>query len=492
MSRSALCFLPTLLFLAAVAACGRGDRSGAAPTRPNIILVTIESLRPDHVHCYGYERDTTPALDALAREGILFERARSVTSWTLTSHASIFTGLYPEAHRVIHPHDRLDDSYVTMAETLRAAGYQTAGFVSGPFLRTVHNLNQGFDLYDDSGVRVTSSTSADEDVTNPWMEQLLVRFLREQRDPGKPFFLFAYLWDPHYDYIPPRPYDRMFVAPDAESIDLRGYESRNVVKPGIRPAQLRYVISQYDGEIRWTDDMLGRLWRRLREMGLWENTAIIVTADHGEAFFEHGAKGHKNSLYPEEVRVPLVIKPSGRTQARRDGRLASLERLFPTVLDLAGIEDRPRWLDRSLLRPRLRHPPPTFYSLVTSLYVERPGRKDLERHSKDWFAIRDGNLKLIQVQPGGRWELYDAARDPGERRPLSLSNPAYEALRRKLEAHVEKMERLAANWSRSAPANLAPADLERLRALGYVGGKSPGEAAPVTEPPGRGPHGSGK
>jgi len=491
-ARSVLRCVSALIVLALAVACGRGNRPGAAPARPNIILITIESLRADHVGCYGYTRDTTPALDALAREGVLFERAYSVTSWTLASHATMFTGLYPEAHRVIRPHDRLDDSYETLAETLRAAGYQTAGFVSGPFLRTVHNLQQGFDLYDDSGVRVTSSTSANEDVTNPWMEQLLLRFLGGQRDPAKPFFLFAYLWDPHYDYIPPPPYDRMFLPPGAEPIDLRGYENRDIVRPGIRPAQLEYVISQYDGEIRWTDEVLGHLWKRLRELGLWENTAVIVTADHGEAFFEHGAKGHKNTLHVEEIHVPLVIKPAGPSQPRRDGRVANLVRLFPTVLDLAGIGPRAPWLDRSLLEPPRPHPPPTFFSLETSLYFWYPTVKEMHKRSEEWFAIRDGDFMLHSRRPKNRRELYDVAEDPGERRPLDTGHPAFQSLRLKLDAHLAEMKRLSSRWRRSEPAKLSPADENRLRALGYVGGKGPGEAGPVTEPGDRGRPGFGR
>ena len=487
----------SVLILLAAAGCDRTDPSGpsagdssdrATARRPNIILITIESLRADHVGAYGYARDTTPALDALAREGILFERAYSVTSWTLTSHATMFTGLYPTAHRVIRPHDRLADSYETLAERLRATGYQTTAFVSGPFLRTEHNLDQGFDLYNDSGMRVTSATSANGDVTNPWMEQLLVRFLDGQRNARKPFFLFAYLWDPHYDYIPPPPYDRMFVPPGAAPIDLLGYENRDVVKPGIRPAQLEYVISQYDGEIRWTDDMLGRLWERLRALGLWDETAIIVTADHGEAFFEHGAKGHKNNLYAEELHVPLVIKPAGRIAPRRDDRVANLVRLCSTVLELAGIEPRAPWIERSLLRPRRPVPPPTFFELETSLYIERPGAKDLERRSEEWFAIREGDFELHAVRPKGRWELYNLGRDPGEHRPLGRSHAAFEPLRGKLEAHLTDMKRLSSQWDGVGPATLPRDHLERLRALGYVGDTQP----PVTESPGRAPRDGGR
>lgn len=344
----------------------RDDQSGP-PDRPNIILITFESLRADHVGCYGYERATTPTLDALSREAILFPNAYSVTSWTLTSHASIFTGLYPRAHQVIRPRDRLASVYVTAAEVLQDAGYQTAGLISGPYLRQAYNLHQGFEIYDDSASSVTNNVAHD-DIANPTLERRVTKFLTEQRSSDRPFFLFLYIWDPHYDYIPPPPFDTMFTPPDAERVNVRNYEIVSDVHRGITAGQLAYVLSQYDGEIRCTDAMLGRLFAQLREQGLWDRTALIVTADHGEEFFEHGNKGHKNNLHVESLHVPLLVKPPKPTAPRRDDRLVSLIDVFPTVLEWANATVDHEVHGRSLLRPTPNAARPLYFELTSTRY----------------------------------------------------------------------------------------------------------------------------
>jgi hypothetical protein len=181
--------LPFLLIAALATGCERGsvERQGVGSTlsdRPNVLLITIESLRPDHVGCYGGLRATTPALDALSAEGITFENAHSVTSWTLAAHASLFTGLYPTAANIVYPRDRLDASYQTLAEVLGGIGYDTAAVVSGLYLRRSFGLDQGFAMYDDSAV-APADTSSIDDVTNPQMEAALVSFLEGRRDVNR-------------------------------------------------------------------------------------------------------------------------------------------------------------------------------------------------------------------------------------------------------------------------------------------------------------------
>ena len=454
---------------------GQSAEEGAPPRdmRPNILLITVESIRADHVGGYGYGRATTPSLDALAEEGIVFENAYAVTSWTLPSHASIFTGLYPAAHRVVDYLSRLDDSHTTLAEVLREAGYQTAGFISGPFLQEVYNLNQGFEIYDESTSNPQGNQAAHADVTNARMESLLTRFLREGRSADRPFFLFAYLWDPHYDYIPPPPYDEAFVPPEAEPIDLGGYETKGVVSRDSSPNQLAYVISQYDGEILWTDALLGRLWSLLDELNLWEDTAVVVTSDHGEEFFEHGTKGHRNNLYEESVRVPLILRAPGR-EPRRDGRIASLIDVFPSVLEIAGVEAVPPHHGRSLLRPAPEPQPPIFFELKTEWVVKNPATGERGVATDLWLAVRDGDHKLVLERNEQRRELYDLAEDPREKHSLYASHPErFAALDGMLGDHLEAMKRYAAQRQPSAPARLTPEQEERLRSLGYVDRSGP-------------------
>jgi arylsulfatase A-like enzyme len=435
-----------------------------APRRPNVVLITIESLRTDHVGCYGGARPTTPELDALAQEGVVYERAHAVTSWTLASHASLFTGLYPSAHRAERPLSRLDEKHRTLAEILAAAGYQCGGVVSGPYLRRPHGLHQGFAFWDERPSSLDMAQSHD-DVTNPEMLAGVERFL-ERLDPDRPFFLFAYFWDPHFDYLPPAPYDRQFVGADDEPVDVRDYEAEEPVRADIRPAQLDYVRAQYDGEIRWTDEHLGRLLASLRARGLWDDTLIAVTADHGEEFFEHGHKGHKHNVYQESVHVPLVVKYPGAGPRGRDGRLASLVDVLPTVLEVTSVADPLARAGRSLLAQASERP--VFLELLETWYIHRPGEPET-REELAWFAVLSGQQKLLFVPREQRLELYDLASDPRETRDLAAQRPeTVRDLMQSLEAwRAEQLERARA-YSEDARAELGDEDLARLRALGYV------------------------
>ncbi len=454
----------------ALAGCGTAER------RPNLVLITLESLRTDHVGVYGGhargrpEQPITPNLDAFAADAVRFDDAHAVSSWTLTSHASLFTGLYPSAHRAVHPLDRLSDSYPTLAETLATAGYQTVGVVSGPYLRRAHNLSQGFELWDD-GISSLTNRLAHDAVTNPAMETALDRFVDTQRDPARPFFLFAYFWDPHYDYLPPAPYDTQFAGPDAEKTDIRRYETNPAIRPGMPPGQLAYVLSQYAGEIRWTDEHLGHFFALLKRKGLWENTAILITADHGEEFFEHGEKGHKNDLFAESIHVPLLLKLPGPSRGRVDGRLASHVDVLPTLLELAGLSAEFPHQGRSLLEA---HPPPNraiFFDLLSTWYYRRADGSDFDRTQR-WHGVREGSYKLVwrdgDASPPLR-ALFDVASDPSERTDVSSGN----------EARVQELEKLYADQQRESEAiavkhppggtaELTPRELESLRALGYV------------------------
>ncbi|MFH1276797.1 MAG: sulfatase [Candidatus Eisenbacteria bacterium] len=434
--------------------------------RPNVFLVTVESLRADHVGAYGYAPETTPNLDRLAREGTLFRDAHAVTSWTLSSHATLFTGLYPSAHRVIEPRHRLADSYVTLAELFRDAGYETAGFVSGPFLRTPHRLSQGFEIYDDSPSAATQE-GAHEDVTNPEMERLLTAYFREGPGRERPFFLFAYLWDPHYDFIPPPPYDTMFTAPGAVPFDATGFERNPRIHPNMDPADLKWMIAQYDGEIRCTDDLLGRLFALMEELGLWENTIVAVTADHGEEFFEHGTKGHKNNLFVESVHVPLVVKWADSRPPAEDGRLAGLIDLYETLAAAAGI-DGPANHGIDLGAPAGTVRPPFFQELVTTFYGRGPSGRT-EKRSEPWWAVRRGPYKLISAAARRINFLYDLSSDPREQRPIETERlDQMGEMLGLLGPWQSEMRAFASRHDEGGEAKLTDEEVDRLRALGYL------------------------
>lgn len=449
---------------------------------PDIFLFTVESLRPDHLGSYAAGRETTPNLDAFARESVVYEDAHSVTSWTLASHASMFTGLYPSAHGAVAARSKLDDGVETLAELLSQQGYQTAGVASGPYLARGHNLHQGFEFYDDSVATVGTQGGAHDDVTNPFLEQVITRFLEGARDPERPLFFFAYYWDPHYDYIPPAPYDTLFVKEGSEPVDLRDYESSQEITADISRAQLDYVLSQYDGEIRYTDHYLGRLFDSLKKAGLWENSVVIVTSDHGEEFFDHGQKGHKRSLYVESVHVPLIVKYPESSRTGRDSRVVSLVDLFPTILALAGRGPETASQGVSLLEPEPDPARSIFFELLSTFYHRLTDGTGYGKSDEEWMAIRRGDLKLIVVPSKERTELYRLSSDPGEQLNIAIEDPEKVA---KMENDLREWreESLAIGQSRlGVEADLDPEEIERLRQLGYLErpgeeNSSPGDAA---------------
>ncbi len=444
-----------------------------------MVLITIESLRADHVGCYGYSKPTTPALDAFAETATRFDRNFTVTSWTLSSHASMFTGLYPSAHQVVLPRDRLADSYETIAEHLREGGYQTAGFISGIYLRRPYRLDQGFEHYDDSACN--PADEIDKEPTSPRMQSALRRFFELHRDPSRPLFLFAYYWDVHYGYFPPVPYDKMFRSEGDQPIDLSRYDRNPAIRPDLPEPALDYLQSQYDGEIRYTDEHLAMLFALLREQGIWDNAAIFVTADHGEEFFEHGAKGHKNNLYEESLHVPLLLKAPLLEQGVTDSRIVSAVDFFPTILHLVGEDPRPSLPGRSLLLSPEDKSRTVMHELITTWYFHSPNRQTGVRRSQIWTALRRGTDKLISVlEPGGdrRFELFDLSTDPDETRPLGgAAGTRLAELQVELKQLVRRNRRLAAEHSTVAPAVLQPEEEALLKSMGYLGN----EEAPPEE-----------
>ncbi|MEZ4651783.1 MAG: sulfatase [Candidatus Eisenbacteria bacterium] len=496
-----------------ICAClGSGCNGGTPepPAPPNVVLITIESLRSDTVPGTRGGIPVSPAFESIAEEAAVFTDAHAVTSWTLASHASLFTGLYPTSHAATQPLSRLGDSYDTMAEILGDRGYQSAGFVSGPYLRAEYNLSQGFEHYDEELATALSARTdesgvtpaAHRDVTSPGMLEKLTRFLTGERDPERPLFLFAYFWDPHYDYIPPSPYDTLFVGPECVPVDLSQYEastlgegdiapgqggiapgqggnapSQGGIAPGqggIAPGELAYVLSQYYGEIRWTDWHLGRLVDLLESEDLWESSLVIVTSDHGEEFFDHGNKGHKKGLYVETVQVPLAVKFPKGAGGNADwltgvqDRLVSLVDVLPTVLEVTGTESRDPLPGRSLLAPPRTAEEPIFYELDSVHYAV--GDPTLsQRTSEKWYGIREGDHKLIVVPSAKRVGLYDVVADPGERQDLA---PRDAATARRLMVHMtdgfQVMTNLGQLYVAGGEAQLSPEAKEQLRSLGYI------------------------
>lgn len=457
-SRLALLFL--LLGSLSFSCSGKQEteyESVADTKRNNIVLISIDSLRADHLTCYGYERPTSPSIDRLAAEGILFERASSHAPWTLPSHVSLLTSLYPRSHQTSALDRSLPEAATTLASELKRAGYRTHAIVSGPFMRTSFGMARGFDGYDED-LALGGHAASHEAITSDQIHRRLTRFL----DQGsRPFFLFLHYWDVHYDYLPPAPYDEMFDPGYQGDLSPNGIMKNQRISREMSPRDLQHLVALYDGEIRWVDHHIGLLLDELKERGLAENTIIALTADHGDEFFEHGEKGHSHSLYEELLHVPLILRVPGESPRRVHDRVQLID-VMPTLLELAGAPDPGRLQGRSLV-PLLRGqplPPVATYSettRATKLKTTRAGWSSAQ-------AIYRDQYKLIHY-PDGRYpdELYDISRDPGESR--SLSNNQAET---RLSLLLQEWRESTGEGIPEFTAGPDPETLEQLKQLGYT------------------------
>ncbi len=298
----------------------------------NVLLISLDTLRADHLSCYGYPRNTSPNLDRFAKEGVLFENVTAASAITIPSHMSMFTGLYPSTHGVQGIVACPGEAVPTLAQVLSEHGYATAGFIAS-MLRPVWGFSRGFQVYDESVLVSMNARVARSAVTNDEITSVATDWLR-QNGKEKTFFLFVHYWDCHSDYVPPPPYDRKFDPEYKGKVAMPEPEPK---KP-IPQRDLTHLVALYDGEIAHTDDSVRKLLKVLQDMKLSQNTLVIVTADHGEGFMEHGKFLHGNSLYEELVHVPLIMRlPNVLPQGLRVSGNVSHVDLMPTVLGLLGI-----------------------------------------------------------------------------------------------------------------------------------------------------------
>lgn len=447
--------LSVFLAAAALSACVRDEPA----RRPNVLLFSIDSLRADHVGAYGYPRPTTPVIDRLATEGVLFERAISSTSWTLPAHVSLLTGLPDSAHGVTSTRSKLPATAFTLAEAFDAQDYETVGFFSGPFLDPAFGFGQGFDRYVDctsyGGLREAGRKHAHPashlDRTNP---TVLWNVLHELERVGhRPFFFFVHMWDVHYDLIPPPPFDSMFDPDYRGTFDGRNFRHNREFRPGMNPRDFQHVLALYDGEVRYTDETIGRILEFARGRGLLDDTLVIITADHGDEFLDHDGKGHRNTLYQELIRIPLILWWPRRIAPARISNVVRLYDVAPTILELAGLPIPPTMKGVSLASAVTGgHPVPELVA-ESELTV---GNKIRLR------SLIAGDTKVIADEIRGTEVFFDLATDPLEKRPARAGN---EPRARALAAHLARFR------SQPAAAHRAklPDSLEsRLRALGYV------------------------
>lgn len=461
--RSALAALCALL----VAACG-GDDKPPRLERPNIVLITIDTLRADHLGCYGYFRDTSPVIDALAEESLVFDQAYAVMATTLPSHASMLTSRYPLEHGITanamhggNPFGWKPDM-LSFAQVAKDAGYATAGFVSAAPLKTSSGIHAGFDKWEEPE-KVECKAEETIDHALEWLSA----------KPEGPYFLWVHLYDPHWKHTAPPPFDQMFHSDEPDPKLEAWLAERRIGDAATRGAapeatRTREAINAYCGEIRYTDTQVGRLLERLRTSGDLERSVLMLTSDHGEGLNQHGWTAH-GLVWDEQLRVPLLMRfPSAAGVApRRVDTLMSLVDLLPTALARIEPFETPSY--RRFLAQA------TGADVLTAEFRERPllgqrtGR-ELPEDPGETYAVTTREWKFIE-QEGAEDQLFDRRRDPHELENLAArEQPVVQRVRKIKDVMVRgHMARGAAAGDAAAGA-LDPQQIEDLKALGYLGG----------------------
>ena len=423
-----------LIVLLLAAAAGH-----AAPPAPavNVVVITIDTLRADHVGCYGYKAAETPNLDQLAAEGARFERAFTPVPITLPSHAAIFTGTYP-MYSGMHDFsgNNLNPQQPTMASLLKQEGYATGAVLGSAVLDSRFGLNQGFDFYYDhfDFSRLDEANLDEMERPGNVVADEALKWLKGHAQ--KKFFLWMHLYDPHHPYTPPAPYSE------------------------------RHKSQPYDGEIAFADEQVGRVVRFLKDQGLYQRTLIIVTGDHGEGLGEHGEKTHGFFIYDSTLHVPLILKLPVVRKARPAtvSKDVSTVDLLPTVLEALHLGVPAQVQGRSLL-PLL-----TGRENGESLYSE----SFLPRLHFNWSELRGLQAGQYHFIDGPKPELYDLESDPGELKNLYAEKPAVAAeLRGRLASLIQKY---TPAQELAQKTGLDPQLAERLKSLGYAavaGGGNP-------------------
>ena len=423
--------------VAALAACGGSPVERAREGAPNVLLISIDTLRADHLGCYGYEKPTSPALDAFAGTAVVFEEAHSSASWTLPSLASVLTSEYSSTHGCWNFGSTLDESFRTLPEVLVTAGYDTACVASHVFVTTRHGLQQGIVHTDDS--YAYPEVEPDKAVTSQVISDKGIRFLDQKAaSPSRqPWFLWLHYFDPHEDYM------------------LHEGITAQFVQPGQPAAQ----VDLYDGEIRYTDLHFGRVLEALQGKGFAENTIVVVVSDHGEEFMDHGGLRHGHTLYRELVRVPLLIRAPG-IAPRRVRELVRTVDLLPTVLDFVGLRAPPGIAGRSLAS-RMRGEPEEVLPALAEIALSEPLTMD---------SVITGHAKLVHHAAGDTLELYDLGKDPLERQDVHSERPDETD---RLSSLLAELKTRATERGRLGPELVfTPGQADDLRKLGYGGGSS--------------------
>jgi len=434
-------------------------------TNANVLLITLDTTRADRIGAYGYRKAETPHFDALAADGVLFEDTITPTAFTLPSHSSILTGLYPTYHGVrLNGGSALADVHTTLAERLAESGYRCGAFVGAFVLDGRWGLEQGFEHFDDD-FEIAGDQRLDlSGVQRPANEVVDAAVSWLSNGDQRPFFSWVHFYDPHTPYDPPEPYRSRLGGEKARDLNAGEDVAADTQAHRLR-AWLDEQNALYDGEIAFADFQIGRLLQWLDDRGLADDTVVVVVGDHGEALGSHGETEHGYFVYDYAVRVPFVVKmpDSGFSGVQVRQQVRTID-ILPTVLDLVGVEG-PAMVHGESLLPLMADPDrqsPTY------AYSESMA-PSLQYGWSALYSLRTSDYKFIEAP---RSELYDLRADPGESVNVLADHPEIaEALRAELERVREES---AAGAPEAQQANLDEQTLSMLASLGYVGGESTG------------------
>ena len=424
-----------------------------------IILISLDTLRADHLGSYGYHRNTSPHMDTFAREGIVFENAVVQSPWTPSSHASIMTSLYPTSHGVYSDSPMLDTSHMTLAELLQEAGYQTAAFTDGGWMNGEFGLKQGFDIYDDEGGGIAKIIPK----VKEWLN----------KNGSKHFFIFIHCYDIHSPYNPPLPYNSIFhefpytghLIPSSNNLVLA-----NKNKLTTSEADLKHFISLYDGGIRYTDEKIGEFLSYLNKFGLKDHSLIVITSDHGEEFKEHGKFLHGQLYFRSNLHVPLIMHiPNYPKKTIRIKELVRSIDLLPTILEISGLPSNQQAQGKSLLPLIKRHT--SFFDLFLWQSINFFGKDSTTSLAEIkypnvhyWSLITDDGYLVISDLKLESMQLFNLSVDPLAKADIS-------------DVNADISEKLLIQWkdlyekktnTTSLKIDIAEQTRAKLEELGYV------------------------
>lgn len=442
----------------------------------NIILISLDTVRPDHLGCYGYQRNTSPAIDRLATDSVLFKNSYSTTSWTLPGHVSLLTALDCRNHQVYFPLQKMSPDVLTLADILRTEQFYCAAFTGGGYLSETYGFSKGFDAYQEIKLHGDRAIRLDEAER---LAQLASRWLEDNKD--KNFFLFLHTYQPHDPYANLSPSGREFLEEDAEwdqVIMEPLFKGKGRFDTQLSEKAKQNIIALYDGEIKYTDVYFVQpILDKLKELGLYEKSLIILTSDHGEEFFDHEAWLHDHSLYDEGIRIPLIVKlPDAEYKGSQIENIVRITDIVPTILDQMRIKTNDKRFDGTSLLSLIQRKEKTQRTFVSDLALrEFEMAPTVISINKDNFKFilnkkisSPYTKRLVRNFDGSQIELYDLEKDPKETRNLA-ANIAYREMCFELLDNINRLyERANLITKERDEVTLDQSLRERLKALGYI------------------------